>query len=390
MSWSHLLGNAWAVTVDLPASWLLDQLARPPTPDFSDFDIEAKRKLLRGEIEEMADAQDRYQWWSPVSWMDKTEEWIQTWTTSAYQAKKTWDEMVAAKQAERDRMRSQDDFSDDSSILDEEDTEDTKQQHIIPTVIIDENKQGQFVKNSPQNYAKISKKLAAQVFPAQEEKQQQQRQNWRNKEIRSRSEQQRTSPTQQQVEVVENFTKTYSFRNLPKGRVAEVKQMFDHNNINGNITIKRPKKTRPAMVIPTVEKERKERKPGRLQIPIQAWEDKCASQPELSVVSLAKPRSRQGFHLARSTPSVMEDSYFKEYLSSSHLKPTTHQPPTSRMPITASECKASVLKQPKKNYQREKYYAFENVDLHGRVLSWTEIISIHSVYDISISEPVFV
>lgn len=428
LSWSHLvLKGAWAVSVDLPASWVMDKFARPPSPDFSHFDMKAKRRILKGEIEDSTSASFSKldHWWSPVSWMDKTEQWIQTWVdtsknlaTSAYQMKQTWDEMVEAKQAERDRLRSQEEFSDDDDDDNDEGSNisvDDKVRHIMPTVIVD-SKPRLFVQNSPKNYATVSKKLAHQVFHnddnnvevveekrAEQQQQEIRRQNWRNKEIRSRSELQPQSTTGDDITPMENvsFAKTYSFRNLPKGRVAKVKQMFDHTPPalpERVCTIKRPPKPRlPAAAIiekvkttPTgiQQTERSCTQPNGLQIPIRAWEDKSASQPELSVIDLAKPRSRHGFH-ARSTPSVIEDNYIKEYLYA--IKPL---PPSSKQPqrSTASECKAA-RKQPLKSllpYQREKYYAFENVDLQGRVISWTEVISIHSVYDISISEPVFV
>ena len=42
-------------------------------------------------------------------------------------------------------------------------------------------------------------------------------------------------------------------------------------------------------------------------------------------------------------------------------------------------------------YTRETYYAFENIDWSGQVLSWTEIVTIQSVHDcISISGAIYV
>ena len=130
---------------------------------------------------------------------------------------------------------------------------------------------------------------------------------------------------------------------------------------------------------------------GNIQVPIRAWEDdKSASHPELSCIDLAKPRSRQGFHASASTPSVIEDNYIKEYLYAIKDK-------KSKAREKASEYNQYfLLKQPRKqpnfggHRTRERYFAFENVDLQGRVISWTEIISVQSVYDVSISEPVFV
>ena len=88
---------------------------------------------------------------------------------------------------------------------------------------------------------------------------------------------------------------------------------------------------------------------------------------------------------------MIEDSYIKEYLYAIKEK-------RSKAREKASEFPSLLLKQPqnsqcrsrRRGHTREKYYAFENVDLKGRVISWTEIISVQSVYDVSISEPVFV
>ena len=126
--------------------------------------------------------------------------------------------MVEAKQAERDRLRSQEEVSSDD--------DDEVESHIMPTVIVD-SKPRRFIQNSPKNYAKVSNKLVKakhQVFENEVvEKQEICRQNWRNKEIRSRSEQHTTTPAAPDVNEMENvsFAKTYSFRNLPKGTVLE-------------------------------------------------------------------------------------------------------------------------------------------------------------------------
>ena len=134
--------------------------------------------------------------------------------TSAYQMKQTWDQMVEAKQAERDRLRSQEEVSSDD--------DDEVESHIMPTVIVD-SKPRRFIQNSPKNYAKVSNKLVKakhQVFENEVvEKQEICRQNWRNKEIRSRSEQTPAGNVNEMENV--SFAKTYSFRNLPKGTVFE-------------------------------------------------------------------------------------------------------------------------------------------------------------------------
>ena len=154
--------------------------------------------------------------------------------------------MVEAKQAERDRLRNQEEVSSDD--------DDEVESHIMPTVIVD-SKPRRFIQNSPKNYAKVSNKLVKakhQVFENEVvEKQEICRQNWRNKEIRSRSEQTPAGNVNEMENV--SFAKTYSFRNLPKGRVAKVKQMFDHTPPalpERVCTIKRPPKPRlPAAAI---------------------------------------------------------------------------------------------------------------------------------------------
>ena len=177
--------------------------------------------------------------------------------------KKTWDDMVAAKQAERDRLRELE-FDDSASDISTKEPLPASRSptHVIPNIIIktaddsDSDKTSRFVKHSPKSYAKVSKKLANEVFvnasepePAfnksssneieqQQQQQQQQRQeihrqNWRNKEIRPRALDISTFAEPNS----NNFTKTYSFRNLPKGRVAKLQQMFDKegspNLLNG-------------------------------------------------------------------------------------------------------------------------------------------------------------
>ena len=139
--------------------------------------------------------------------------------------------MVEAKQAERDRLRSQEEVSSDD--------DDEVESHIMPTVIVD-SKPRRFTQNSPKNYAKVSNKLVKakhQVFENEVvEKQEICRQNWRNKEIRSRSEQHTTTPAAPDVNEMENvsFAKTYSFRNLPKGTVFENHRKKSHSILRGS------------------------------------------------------------------------------------------------------------------------------------------------------------
>ena len=67
-----MFNTAKLLTIDLPASWMMDKLA-PPPPDLRNLDIEAKLKILRGEDPEYGNLEN---WWSPISWMDKTEQWV--------------------------------------------------------------------------------------------------------------------------------------------------------------------------------------------------------------------------------------------------------------------------------------------------------------------------
>ena len=77
-----MLNSAKTISVDLPASWLMDQFS-PPSPTFSNFDMEAKKRILRGEVEDYTNAGPSNYWWSPISWIDKTEQWIQNWVDTS-------------------------------------------------------------------------------------------------------------------------------------------------------------------------------------------------------------------------------------------------------------------------------------------------------------------
>ncbi len=74
----YLLSVSRVLAFDWPASKLLELVA-PPPPDLTDLDMEAKLRILRGE------EPDWTNWWSPVTWIDKSEEWMKQWMeTSKY------------------------------------------------------------------------------------------------------------------------------------------------------------------------------------------------------------------------------------------------------------------------------------------------------------------
>jgi hypothetical protein len=129
--------------VDLPATWMMDQFF-PPPPDLTNLDAEAKPGILREEESRhknrrsvraqrrLSNAGHGQQWWSPTAWI---QNWVETSVSianSAYEMKKNWDELVAAKQAERDRQK--------LAKLDESDTSTTisgyTTPHLVPNVIV--------------------------------------------------------------------------------------------------------------------------------------------------------------------------------------------------------------------------------------------------------------
>ena len=68
-----MLGLPRFLIVDLPASWIMDQLV-PSPEDLSRLDIETKLKILRGEHPHLSPAE---QWWSPAAWLERTEQLMQ-------------------------------------------------------------------------------------------------------------------------------------------------------------------------------------------------------------------------------------------------------------------------------------------------------------------------
>ena len=182
--------------------------------------------------------------------------------------------MVAAKQAERDRLREEELMDDSASEISTKEQESPPTAtHLIPKIVIktavaNDRTDSHFVKHSPKTYAKLSKKLADEVFQdgieslnesnsnesdtkAEKRREQQEinRQNWRNKEIRPKALEVSTiaDPNANNVP----FTKTYSFRNLPKGRVAKLQQMFDTSSspLNGTTMNHRQVSANPTTTI---------------------------------------------------------------------------------------------------------------------------------------------
>lgn len=75
---NYMIKSAHTLAFQWPASWMIEQLT-PPPPDISDLDMEAKLRILRGEQPDWAAPSSNENWWSPATWMDKTEEWMKTW-----------------------------------------------------------------------------------------------------------------------------------------------------------------------------------------------------------------------------------------------------------------------------------------------------------------------
>merc|ERR1711936_1266803 len=69
-------------------------------------------------------------WWSPTSWIQNWVESSLSLASSAYAMKKQWDELVAAKQAERDAQRLAAQYESDSS------ASEYATPHLIPNVIV--------------------------------------------------------------------------------------------------------------------------------------------------------------------------------------------------------------------------------------------------------------
>lgn len=374
---------------------------------------------------------------------------------------------MAAKQAEREQTR-----LNEIEELTEDDgetttTDEDSKAHLIPEIVITEPEteaaktdQKKYKQNSAKTYAELSKKLAERMSHEKAEETDNQRQNWRNKEIKkSKSEaepkpkseltSQEAKPTaasikaafEQPKDEVITFSKTYSFKNLPKGKVAKFREQFEANPDEKPV-VKQMVYSTPLPHLGRVKKGPSSRPAlkgiledqAKPMVPIGSWEDDfyvrrqamamTRQQPSRSEWPteksfeefLKQPGSRQGFHASTpaltaamdqnlnketslSTAELQRESsqfsstYIKDYLDALREK----RDKARQQQRTSSECKKSTttVKQPSNPLQqkskiKERYYAFENIDLTGRVISWTEIISVHSFYDVSISEPVFV
>ena len=406
--------------------------------------------------------------------------------------KKTWDDLVAEKQAERERQRMEE--VEDYSSSEDLSLSERNSPHLIPEIFVDSSTpektvtQGSrgFEQNSKKAYAELSKKLAERLSNQKEpedEYKANKKTQWNKKigikdvaaEIGEEKYAQlngihvvanahcvkkdskvdsRVSKSQcKQIESDKVFfNKSYSFKNLPKGRVAKLQQQFETNIDEMPMSlVKKPSpKTITKLQKKILEKEghnlknktslstsqkffptngKKERKMNtegqkysdvlsapKMQktitnrdkpiVPIRTWEESRHSPTPLDV--LKKPGSRQGFHA--STPSIVQaldssifdenhqhrerfvkqqSSYDRRYIQD-YLGALKDQRDQARE--KASEFKIKNIK--KQSWHpfrtKERYFAFENVDLTGKVISWTEIVSVSSSYDVSISEPVFV
>ncbi len=378
--------------------------------------------------------------------------------TTAYEMKRQWDELVAAKQAEREQIRLEEleeqdeDQRSNSSSSSSSLASGRSTPHLVPQVIVTrteketDKKERVFEPNSKQKYAEISKKLALETVKINshesKSKDDIKRQNWRNKEIKVKVKDrfEEASNVAEAEEVTSTFSKTYSFRNLPKGNVAKLQQRFeDCPQILPASSSQKIKRTKGRQILKLISEQEqakvkeplfKAEKPVKAEkpiVPIRAWTDVPKENKSL-MNQLDQPGSRHGFHA--STPSLsyaiensIEDSkpQFDETFVTDYLDTLRERRDRARrenaskslrhfeMSLSArSKRKArlicnfsdllgfrlepskAAIKASTSQRTRERYFAFENVDLSGRVISWTEIISVHSCYDVSISEPVFV
>ncbi len=317
--------------------------------------------------------------------------------------KRNWDELVAAKQAERERQRQLEDEDLETTTTSEAETSeelvdrDTKQSehHLVPNVIVTdqgetateavEAENVKFVKNSKQTYAELSRTLAKrrhdqgqhQKRPATEQttdpelpkqhrppsssqfvkaptpstkKRDKSPLRVKTKDMAMKvkekakgfmhhhhQEQQRQPPPPLDAVPV-HFTKTYSFRNLPKGRVAKIQQQFEATNsedktvgMRSNTTPlphmaktkaigkKAGKKILPkiseattnnsnsfseAAVVATNNNTGSEvaasPRPPKIEVPVTPWIDRTQDLEQNAYFD-NKPGSRQGFHASAPT-----------------------------------------------------------------------------------------
>jgi hypothetical protein len=71
-----MLKGVRVLAVDWPTSWLMEQMAPPQPPDLTKLDMEAKLRILRGEEPDWTPEKN---WWSPIAWIDQTEQWVNQW-----------------------------------------------------------------------------------------------------------------------------------------------------------------------------------------------------------------------------------------------------------------------------------------------------------------------
>ena len=180
--------------------------------------------------------------------------------------KKNWDEMIEAKTIERQKLEElleeeedeEYDFEDEAIDLElEEDTPESKPlEHLVPEIIVTnqevKKRKPLYQRHSKPSYAAISRSLVVEKEKPKKEVEgspELVRTDWKNKELKIKSskvptirpkpkddpkpswvrEDNKTEIQSQQPDGLIRFSKTYSFKNLPKGRVAKLQKQFEQS-----------------------------------------------------------------------------------------------------------------------------------------------------------------
>ena len=382
---------------------------------------------------------------------------------TAYDLKNNWDEMIQAKTIERETQRWKDyweesnkseEASDNESVDEYFDISDTenliKETHILPQIIVtnqDENEtrsQKRLYDKNPKQSQTNNYKYEKNITEITELD----RKTWKNKEIKFKKnedhspitltkEKFRPNLTKHNRSYIGNtkgqggiikenchkppwvkeeepvaFSKSYSFKKLPRGRVARLQRQFEQSTISEDGAPNKHNFGSPLPHLKTIKRGTTIRpKLVKIQplIQIQTWEQKTNKSASNSYEEeLTIPGSRKGFYA--STPILNQDceNSLKRIKSDENLLVDEEnqyindyfdnlQDNRDVVSQRSSELFSSKIKQPmplpylqNHNHIKEKYFAFENIDLTGQVLSWTEIVSVQSVYDVRISEPIYV
>ena len=397
---------------------------------------------------------------------------FRTVCNTALDMKKNWDEMIEAKTIERHKLEElledeeeddDDDYDFEDEAIDlelEEDVPEIKPlEHLVPEIIVTNQEERKrkplYQRHSKPSYAAISRSLTVEkeepIKPPKIEikaSPELVRTNWKNKELKIKSskvppmrpkpiddakpswvrEDNRSITSQQDGPI--RFSKTYSFKNLPKGRVAKLQKQFEQNlataaeeplrfqrgsplphlraKMDMNLSSARPI---PSRFDRSPSPSSKRSSSSQPMVAIQTWEEKTSkslpsssSTPYLDEL-LQKPGSRKGFYA--STPSLtqaLDQTLSKETSLSEENLPKPNENPQQQhikeyleslrdrrdkaRQNATSECFSSPFKQSLlPAFPRERYFfAYE------KVVSWTGFAyKVQSNHDVHIiSTPVYV